>query len=132
METEYIVTGTLTDARTVTLDEALPLAPQPTPVKVRLSVEPLSASPGGTSTSQEINDQWLAANADKYRGQWVALKDGILIAHSSDGQAFVNAVQDAGVVCPLVLLIPPAQDPAQIGSWDLILPNDHAAPSPIH
>ncbi len=33
----YIVTGTLTDAYTVTLDEAIPL----TPVKVRLVVEPI-------------------------------------------------------------------------------------------
>ena len=41
METAYIVTGTLTDDHTVTLDEALPL-PQG---KVRLSVEPLAATP---------------------------------------------------------------------------------------
>ena len=42
MHSAYIVTGTLTDAQTVTLDEALPL----TPTKVRLVVEPLlSASP---------------------------------------------------------------------------------------
>jgi hypothetical protein len=37
MHNAYIVTGTLTDAHTVTLDEALPL----TPTKVRLVVEPL-------------------------------------------------------------------------------------------
>lgn len=37
MNNTYIVTGTLTDDRTVTLDEALP----PTPMKVRLVVEPL-------------------------------------------------------------------------------------------
>jgi hypothetical protein len=42
MHRAYIVTGTLTDAQTVSLDEALPL----TPTKVRLVVEPLlSASP---------------------------------------------------------------------------------------
>ncbi len=41
METAYIVTGTLTDDHTVTLDEAVPL-PQG---KVRLSVEPLSPTP---------------------------------------------------------------------------------------
>ena len=41
METAYIVTGTLTDDHTVTLDESLPLAQG----KVRLSVEPLGASP---------------------------------------------------------------------------------------
>jgi hypothetical protein len=37
METAYIVTGTLNDDRTVTLDEALPLGP----MRVRLAVEPL-------------------------------------------------------------------------------------------
>jgi hypothetical protein len=42
MHNAYIVTGTLTDAQTVTLDEALPL----TPTRVRLVVEPLlPASP---------------------------------------------------------------------------------------
>jgi hypothetical protein len=38
MHNAYIVTGTLTDERTVALDEALPL----TSTKVRLVVEPLS------------------------------------------------------------------------------------------
>ena len=38
MQNTYSVTGTLTDGRTVTLDEALPLGP----MKVRLVVEPLS------------------------------------------------------------------------------------------
>lgn len=37
MQNAYIVIGTLTDNRTVTLDEPLPLAP----TKVRLVVEPL-------------------------------------------------------------------------------------------
>lgn len=42
MNSAHIVTGTLTDVQTVSLDEALPL----TPTKVRLVVEPLfSASP---------------------------------------------------------------------------------------
>jgi hypothetical protein len=40
MQNAYIVTGTLTNARTVTLDEALPLT---TANKVRLVVEPISA-----------------------------------------------------------------------------------------
>ncbi len=38
MQTAYILTGTLNDDQTVTLDEALPLKP----MKVRLSVEPLA------------------------------------------------------------------------------------------
>jgi hypothetical protein len=37
MQTAYIVTGTLNDDQTVTLDEALPLEP----MKVRLAIEPL-------------------------------------------------------------------------------------------
>ena len=42
MHNAFIVTGTLTDAQTVTLDEALPL----TPTKVRLVIEPiLSTNP---------------------------------------------------------------------------------------
>ncbi len=41
MHNAYIVTGTLTNERTVTLDEALPL----TSTKVRLVVEPLGSAP---------------------------------------------------------------------------------------
>ncbi len=41
MHNAYIVTGTLTDAHTVTLDERLPL----NPMKVRLVVEPFSPKP---------------------------------------------------------------------------------------
>lgn len=91
-----------------------------------------SAVAGGSLTSRELNDQWLAANADNYRGQWVALKDGVLIAHSSNGKAFVKAVKDSGVDCPFLLLIPLPKDSPQIGSWDLRLPNDSATPSLIH
>jgi hypothetical protein len=40
MQNAYIVTGTLTNERTVTLDEALPLGS----TKVRLVVEPLAAA----------------------------------------------------------------------------------------
>ena len=54
METEYIVTGTLTDERTVTLDEALPLALQPTPIKVRLAIEPLPVEPPAKCTHAEV------------------------------------------------------------------------------
>jgi hypothetical protein len=50
METAYIVTGTLTDQTTVMLDEALPL----TPMKVRLSVEPLPSEPPAKRTHAEV------------------------------------------------------------------------------
>jgi hypothetical protein len=41
MAETYVVTGSLTSAQTVALDEALPLAP----AKVRVVVEPLPAEP---------------------------------------------------------------------------------------
>jgi hypothetical protein len=50
METAYIVTGTLTDEHTVTLDEALPLAQG----KVRLSVELLPVDPSAKRTHAEV------------------------------------------------------------------------------
>ena len=50
MQNAYIVTGTLTNERTVTLDEALPL----TETKVRLVVEPLA------STSQRSYPKMIA------------------------------------------------------------------------
>ncbi len=40
MQNAFIVTGKMTDARTVTLDETLPLAPE----RVRVVVEPLPAA----------------------------------------------------------------------------------------
>jgi hypothetical protein len=51
MHNAYIVTGTLTNERTVTLDEALPL----TSTKVRLVVEPL------LSASQRSYQEIVAA-----------------------------------------------------------------------
>lgn len=77
-----------------------------------------AAVAAGSLTSRELNDQWLAANADNYRGQWVALKDGILIVHSSDGKAFVKAVKDSRVDCPFLLFIPLPKDSPQIRSYD--------------
>lgn len=41
MQTAYIITGTLNDDQTVTLDEAPPLGP----MKVRLAIEPLALEP---------------------------------------------------------------------------------------
>jgi hypothetical protein len=47
----YVVTGTLTDGRTVTLDEGLPLGP----ARVRVAVEPLPArDPGSQRPYREV------------------------------------------------------------------------------
>lgn len=53
MQTAYIVTGTLNDDQTVTLDEALPLEP----MKVRLSIEPLAPKPSRTH-DEVIGEIW--------------------------------------------------------------------------
>jgi hypothetical protein len=50
MQTAYILTGTLNDDQTVTLDEALPLKP----MKVRLSIEPL------VPTNPRLHDEVIA------------------------------------------------------------------------
>lgn len=59
METAYIVTVTLTDDHTVTLDEALPLSQG----KVRLSVEPLS------STSKRPHAEVIAEIRERQRAR---------------------------------------------------------------
>lgn len=64
----------------------------------------------------EPNDDWLAQNADKYRGQWVALHNGELIAHGNDSQAFAQAVKASGVEVPLIVFIePPSAAPEFVG-----------------
>lgn len=80
MHNAYIVTGTLTNERTVTLDEALPL----TSTKVRLVVEPLGsasqrsyqesvaairerqAARGHRSPTKEEVDAYLQAERDSW------------------------------------------------------------------
>jgi hypothetical protein len=48
MHNTYIVTGTLSDSRTVTLDEPLPLVP----TRVRVVIEPVAAT--GPSSYAEV------------------------------------------------------------------------------
>ena len=51
MRDAYVVTGTLTDGRTVALDEGLPLGP----TRVRVVIEPLPAGdPGGIRPYREV------------------------------------------------------------------------------
>ena len=56
MHNAYTLTGTLTDARTVTLDEALPLKP----MKVRLVVEPLDSKPPYQEVIAEMRERQRA------------------------------------------------------------------------
>ncbi len=57
MKNAYVVSGTLTDARTVRLDETLPLQG-----KVRLVIEPAEPAANGALNRQVTKpwDEWLA------------------------------------------------------------------------
>jgi hypothetical protein len=70
---------------------------------------------------------WLTVNQSLYRGHWVALKEGTLIAHSPDFQEFARAVKSSGVVSPLIHHIPPDPSEPQVGAWDILLSESHAA-----
>ncbi len=54
------------------------------------------------------NDQWLKDHKEEYRGQWVALHNGVLIAHGTDGEEVVKTVHQAGAKMPLILFVEPA------------------------
>lgn len=52
--------------------------------------------------SFELELNWLKANREQYRGQWVALKNGQLILSDADGRAFSAKLKNAGVECPFI------------------------------
>lgn len=53
------------------------------------------------------NQRWIEEHTDEYRGQWIALSDGQLIAHGADGIAVAKAADDSGSPIPLLFFIPP-------------------------
>jgi hypothetical protein len=57
MHNAHVMTGTLTDAHTVTLDEALPFKP----MKVRVVVELLGVEPQQPNQKELVKDQPVAA-----------------------------------------------------------------------
>lgn len=63
------------------------------------------------------NDQWLKDHKEEYRGQWVALHNGVLIAHGIDGEEVVRTVHQAAIKLPLILFIEPADALPFAGLW---------------
>jgi hypothetical protein len=63
------------------------------------------------------NDQWLKEHKEEYRGQWVALYNGELIAHGTDGEEVVKKVHQTNVKIPLILFIEPADALPFAGLW---------------
>jgi hypothetical protein len=51
------------------------------------------------------NLAWLESHRAEYAGQWVALHNGQLIAHSTDGEALVEPVRQSGVRNPFIVFV---------------------------
>lgn len=62
----------------------------------------------GASTSGSLhpNQHWLQLHRDDYRGQWVVLYQGTLIAHGNDGEAVTKEARAQGITEPFLAFIP--------------------------
>jgi len=57
------------------------------------------------------NQLWLQANRDNYRGQWVVLYNGELVAHGTDGIAAVETARSKEISEPFIAFIPTEDRP---------------------
>jgi hypothetical protein len=63
----------------------------------------------------EPNRRWMAAHRREYAGQWVALDDDRLIANGTSAKEIFTAAQADGAYLPLVIFVPPANEPPFVG-----------------
>lgn len=104
-----------------------PLAPLPELAdksRVRVTIEPASkpAPKVRRSTEGKIDlskeREWLLANREKYRGQWVVLDGARLVGHTSDPAAVKAIFEQAraeGVRAPFVKRIELDDEPIWMG-----------------
>lgn len=101
-----------------------PLPELPDKSRVRLTIEPASkpAPQVRRSTRGKIDlskeREWLLANREKYRGQWVVLDRDRLIGHTANPDevaAIIQRARDEGVRSPFVKLIPEDDEPIWMG-----------------
>ena len=59
----------------------------------------------------EADHQWLRENHRRYTNQWVALKDGRLLAHGREAKGVFAAAKAQGVERPLVFFIEDTEVP---------------------
>ena len=52
--------------------------------------------------------EWLRINRERYRGQWVGLDGGRLVAHGSEASEVFAAVRAEGIPLPFITFIPEA------------------------
>jgi Family of unknown function (DUF5678) len=62
----------------------------------------------GSSANASLhpNQRWLQSNREDYRGQWVVLYQGNLVAHGDDGEAVTKTARAQGVTEPFLAFIP--------------------------
>jgi len=96
--------------------QGLPLLDRQRLLKLLLSQPDLTAEQNGEDAvavsmrerlAQDPNLRWLEEHREEYSGQWVALHNGQLIAHSFDGEALVEPVRKSGVQSPLIVFVEP-------------------------
>ncbi len=94
--------------------QGLPLLDQRRLLNLLLAQPDLTAEQNGQEAvftqerlTQDPNLRWLEEHREEYSGQWVALHNGQLIAHSFDGEALVEPVRQSGVRSPLIVFVEP-------------------------
>ena len=61
--------------------------------------------------ARKAEQDWLAANGDEYRGQWVALQGDVLLSHGPKARAVREEARQKGSARPLLVRIP--EEPGQ-------------------
>ena len=64
-----------------------------------------------------LNMEWLRQHRNEYRGEWVALHKGRLIAHSKDGAELDKAIDAQGIEVPFMERIPEEDHEHFWGGW---------------
>jgi hypothetical protein len=75
--------------------------------------------PAAEDVRSQAEKRWLAANGDKYAGQWVALDGSRLLAHGADAPSVYRtsrATLAGSDRVPLVVLVQSA-DALPFGGW---------------
>jgi 2-oxoglutarate dehydrogenase complex dehydrogenase (E1) component-like enzyme len=62
----------------------------------------------GSSANASLhpNQRWLQLHQEDYRGQWVVLYQGKLIAHGNNGEAVTKEARAQGITEPFLAFIP--------------------------
>lgn len=71
----------------------------------------VGSTPSDQLATIHPNQLWLQAHRDDYRGEWVVLYQGELVAHGTDGVAAVDTARSQGIPEPFIAFIPAEDHP---------------------